>query len=270
MVKSQVEGSTTALVRLEEKVQFSNYIRPICLTDTIDQNKVITSSTTAPNHSQARDGKRSGSRPHTAQLVKRTKDQTQKWMENRQYFNAPLSAYTENSPTGYSAEFLDGERRNPKAEALSQYQQSYPDGFYETKQTPPTHSNNLLQYNKQQTVTTSTTPIWTNCNTLGWSRQRDHLQRVQLKIGDMAACENVSIATVNSICTETAYHKQDCSEEEFAGSSVMCLLPDGKQWALVGVSSWRIACAQTGIERPRMYDKITSNNAWIRETINSA
>lgn len=49
----------------------------------------------------------------------------------------------------------------------------------------------------------------------------------------------------------------------------MCLMPDGRRWALVAIASWRIACAQSGIERPRMYDKITSNTQWIRETINS-
>lgn len=58
-------------------------------------------------------------------------------------------------------------------------------------------------------------------------------------------------------------------EEEFAGSPIVCLLPDNRRWALVGISSWRIACAPSGIERPRMYDKISSNTAWIRDTINS-
>lgn len=258
MVKSPVEGSTTSLVRLETSVIYSNYIRPICLSDTLDKGKILTSSTTAPNRDN---------RPHSAPLVKRTDDnRSQKWMENRQYFNAPLSAYTSDDPPNeYSAEFQDGERRSPRAEALSQ-QQPGQSSFFEAKIPSKQYQ---LQYKQQNTVTATQPPLWTNCNTLGWSRQREHLQRVQLNIGDMAACENVSIATVNSMCTETAYHKQDCSEEEFAGSSVMCLLPDGKQWALVGISSWRIACAQSGIERPRMYDKITSNNAWIRETINA-
>lgn len=59
-------------------------------------------------------------------------------------------------------------------------------------------------------------------------------------------------------------------EEEFAGSAVICLLPDHRRWAIIGVASWRIACAPTGIERPRMYDKLTSNAAWMRDTINSA
>jgi hypothetical protein len=50
----------------------------------------------------------------------------------------------------------------------------------------------------------------------------------------------------------------------------MCQLPKTKQWTLVGIASWRIACAPTGIERPRMYDKLTSNSAWIRDTIASS
>lgn len=49
----------------------------------------------------------------------------------------------------------------------------------------------------------------------------------------------------------------------------MCLLPDNKRWAIVGVAPWRIACAQKGNERPRMYDKISSNTAWIRSVIRS-
>lgn len=50
---------------------------------------------------------------------------------------------------------------------------------------------------------------------------------------------------------------------------MMCLLSDEKRWALVGVSSWRIACTHSGTERPRMYDKIESNVSWIRDIINS-
>lgn len=56
-------------------------------------------------------------------------------------------------------------------------------------------------------------------------------------------------------------------QEEFSGAPVQCLIPGTNQWALVGVSSWRIACGSNGVERPRMYDKIASNTAWIRETI---
>lgn len=59
-----------------------------------------------------------------------------------------------------------------------------------------------------------------------------------------------------------------------AGSPMLCVSSDGKRWSLVGVSTWRIACAGSGAtrgtERPRMYDKINSNVAWIQETIATA
>lgn len=51
----------------------------------------------------------------------------------------------------------------------------------------------------------------TNCNALGWGRHRKQLQRVQLHVSDMQRCENVSIATVNSLCTEASFPQQDCS-----------------------------------------------------------
>lgn len=49
------------------------------------------------------------------------------------------------------------------------------------------------------------------CNTLGWARNREQLQRVQVMVTKMEKCENVSISTVNSICTETYYGKTDCN-----------------------------------------------------------
>jgi hypothetical protein len=52
---------------------------------------------------------------------------------------------------------------------------------------------------------------WKHCNTLAWSRNKEHLQRVQLNMIDMKSCENVSITTVNSLCAESVYHKQDCN-----------------------------------------------------------
>lgn len=50
-----------------------------------------------------------------------------------------------------------------------------------------------------------------NCNTLGWSRNRDQLQRVQVKITDMEKCENISISSENGLCTENAFGQEDCS-----------------------------------------------------------
>lgn len=56
-------------------------------------------------------------------------------------------------------------------------------------------------------------------------------------------------------------------EEELAGSPMLCLLSDNKTWMLVGISNWRIACSKSGTERPRLYDKITSNIEWIHKTM---
>lgn len=65
------------------------------------------------------------------------------------------------------------------------------------------------------------------------------------------------------------FHIVHFQQEEYSGAPVQCLIPGTNQWALIGVSSWRIACGPTGVERPRMYDKIASNAAWIRETISA-
>lgn len=48
------------------------------------------------------------------------------------------------------------------------------------------------------------------CNTLSWTRNRDQLQRVQVVTSPMNKCENVSIATVNGICSERLYDNDDC------------------------------------------------------------
>ncbi|EFN61099.1 Atrial natriuretic peptide-converting enzyme, partial [Camponotus floridanus] len=106
------------------------------------------------------------------------------------------------------------------------------------------------------------------CNTLGWARNRDLLQRVQLKHSAMEKCENISIPSVNSVCTEQAYSMDDCNEEELAGSPMLCLQGDSRRWTLTGIGNWRIACSKDGIERPRLYDKISSHIDWIKSTIN--
>ncbi|CAG9783675.1 unnamed protein product [Diatraea saccharalis] len=105
------------------------------------------------------------------------------------------------------------------------------------------------------------------CNTLSWTRNRDQLQRVHVVINPMKTCENVSIATVNGICSERLYDKDDCDEEEYAGSSMMCFDQKTKHWLLVGVSGWRIACTKIGLGRPRIYDAISSQIDWIKQTI---
>ncbi|KAG4075762.1 hypothetical protein HA402_003588 [Bradysia odoriphaga] len=278
MVKSPVEGSTAAMIRLETSVVYSDFVRPICLPEDLSNDKAASLSYQNEDTSQT-----SANVPHSEQLsgvvAKYPEKRSNKVIENRQYFHSPIrvadSAEERSGGTfskEYKADFIDEGEQIPRAEAQFR---NYPipistqpetSNFYDNRQLHTSVTNTL----PKQTDKTASQTEWINCNTLGWSRQRDHLQRVQLKIGDMAACENVSIATVNSMCTEAAYHKQDCTEEEFAGSPVICMLPQGNRWALIGIASWRIACAQSGLERPRMYDKITSNSVWIRDTMQSS
>ncbi|XP_049536967.1 uncharacterized protein LOC125951866 [Anopheles darlingi] len=308
MVKSPVEGSTAAMVRLETPVVYSDFVRPICLPDIPQRKEPIDRSSenavTPTPHAEkysTKMGSSSSSKPATNHHATKLK-------EYRQYFEMPGDGvevigdeYGDLNEAAkyvnqYSADFADEQYQVPLAEAASAGQQqqqqqtsgtisSYPlpanspqttsyisalnyigsGGGVGGGATPNGPASALLPY--QQVTRGGKQGQWSNCNTLGWSRQRDHLQRVQLKLIDMSPCENISIATVNSLCAESAYHKPDCSEEEFAGSPVVCLLPSDRRWALVGLSSWRIACAPNGIERPRMYDKVTPNTPWIRDTI---
>ncbi|CAH2074127.1 unnamed protein product, partial [Iphiclides podalirius] len=108
------------------------------------------------------------------------------------------------------------------------------------------------------------------CNTLGWTRNRDQLQRVHVVATSMQTCENVSIATTNGICAEPLYDQDDCDEEEYAGSSMMCFNNKTKQWTLTGVSGWRIACSKIGLGRPRIYNSISSHVDWIQKTISNS
>lgn len=105
------------------------------------------------------------------------------------------------------------------------------------------------------------------CNSLSWARNLDQLQRVHVTQTPMQRCENVSIATVNGLCAETLYTQDDCDEEEYAGSSMMCFDEMTKKWSLAGVGGWRIACTKIGQGRPRMYDSVSSHLDWIRRTI---
>lgn len=247
MVKSPVEGSTAALVRLETPVVYSDYIRPICLPDALtDNSQTVTQTTNKSNPSDT--------------LSRSKKDEKIDLTENRDYFLGPDDFQID--------EVTDDESTIRRVRAI-------PTEYLTPVAVPANERNNSAKKDEPRVkpLVESSTPSpssqWATCNTLGWQRQREHVQRVQLKFSDMAKCENISIATVNSMCTEAAFHKQDCTEEEFAGSPVMCILPNSNKWALVGVAPWRIACAANGVERPRMYDKITPNSAWIRKTINS-
>lgn len=232
MVKSPVEGSTAALVRLESPITYSDFVRPICLPDDVTSNRANTLK---------------GSQEKLSRTRKEEHDDAE-INENRDIFIGP------DASAWFDSEFGDVTR---KVRSIVE------------EHIHPMIGNETVVIGSTEPTTEAKETQWATCNTLGWSRQREHLQRVQLKMSTMAACENISIATVNSICTEAAFHKQDCTEEEFAGTPVMCILPDSHQWALVGIASWRIACAPTGIERPRMYDKIAPNSAWIRHTINA-
>lgn len=244
MIKSPVEGSTAALIRLETPVVFNDFIRPICLPDVLN----------VKNYASAQTNTSVGEKPVADTLSRSKKEQKYEsnLPENRDYFIGPDDVHGEEIE-----------------EELVRRIRAIPTEFYSSTVPPPIEVNRTTQQGRNMVTDDPAATQWTTCNTLGWSRQRDHLQRVQLKLSHMASCENISIATVNSMCTEAAFHKQDCTEEEYSGSPVMCLLPNSNRWALVGVSSWRIACQPNGIERPRMYDKITPNSAWIRHTINS-
>lgn len=195
MVKSPVEGSTAALVRLQSPVAFSDFVRPICLPD--DDN---TKSTPVADYQIGSSSYSPLDRPHAEKYAGRVK---KKFTEDQQYFK--LSDEQEKkiledaSEDGFSASELIENLNNLKPE--------------------PQFLQRSISYYGEQNQNGQTSPPanhqWSQCTTLGWSRQKEHLQRVQLKLIDMKACENISIATVNSVCAEATYHKQDCNVSSF-------------------------------------------------------
>ncbi|XP_039959052.1 uncharacterized protein LOC120773922 [Bactrocera tryoni] len=306
LIKSPVEGSTAALIRLETPVNFSDHVRPICLPDELQrkQDQLAKRRAFVPK-AERLEGKRPQPKvPPTPSAVQRHLAESQKFFVSPAVEQEPVDTHSSSSSESreeYSRYDFDHSEaaasQMPHAEALTQTVEQQFNEYPLPDSAPQVHyysgaASSAGRYAPVPVATggvgvagrtpiggvnskTSTPPprveeIWTNCNTLGWSRQRDHLQRVQLKIGDMAPCENISIATVNSMCTEATYQKHDCTQEEYSGAPVQCLIPGTNQWALLGVSSWRIACGPSGVERPRMYDKITSNAAWIREILSAA
>ena len=52
---------------------------------------------------------------------------------------------------------------------------------------------------------------FSNCYTLGWSEKGQQLQTVPIVFKNMDFCENFSIKTKNSVCTETDDKFDDCS-----------------------------------------------------------
>lgn len=203
MVKSPVEGSTAALIRLESPVTFSDFVRPICLPD--DGKRYLLEGTNrrmdvAEEHNEPRADKFEAAPP--------SQKTPRKINENTQYFIAPQS---------------DDESEDTEKNFEKLISSDLGESFYEMPKAEAVKFNATEELHAAPQKVTMHKDIipWTNCNTLGWSRQRDHLQRVQLKIGDMGACENISIATVNSICTEAVFHKMDCTVSD-DGCSEIC------------------------------------------------
>lgn len=228
MVKSPVEGSTAALIRLETPVVFSDFIRPICLPDILDTKNIAAAQVNGSEHER-----------ESADALSRSK-KDEKYEnplpENRDYFMGPADVAVQQDD-----DFEDEFVRRVRAIPVEYYSSTpVPPTTITTPsfQTPIVAANGTASNGARNLAADESSAVsqWTMCNTLGWSRQRDHLQRVQLKLSSMAQCENISIATVNSMCTEAAFQKQDCTEEEFAGSPVMCQMPNSNQWALVGIA----------------------------------
>lgn len=235
MIKSPVEGSTAALIRLESSVIYSDFVRPICLSD--EMNEVfrrVQGTPSKPNQiTKRRDSpyaEKLEVTPATTIDPKTTlwaDNKPQKLKENNDFFESPILEFgPSHDPLAdreFNVNFTDDTERMPKAEAL---QSVKPTLEYPLPKEPPQVFKGKVPPYSQPHLTVAhyanaaaqqvinerqTAQQWQNCNTLGWTRTKNQLQRVQLKIGDMATCENVSIATVNSMCAEAVYHKQDCS-----------------------------------------------------------
>lgn len=235
MIKSPVEGSTAALVRLETPVVYSDFVRPICLADEMSEmfRKMQTQQQQIKNPNQLNKKRDS---PY-AEKLEVTTTVTTIWPEtNRkpmllkesvEFFESPVlnadaTLGDHSADNEFIVDFVSNGERMPRAEAL---QQAKPTLEYPLPKEPP-QTSVFKKTNPQPNLAVAhyanaaaqqvinerqTAQQWSNCNTLGWTRTKNQLQRVQLKIGEMAACENVSITTVNSMCAEAVYHKQDCS-----------------------------------------------------------
>lgn len=242
MIKSPVEGSTAALVRLESPVSYSDFVRPICLSDEMSEVfRRVQQTAARPNQISKR---RDSPYAEKLEVTQATTAVTTSWpeakkqnkmKENVDFFESPILQFgPSHDPLAekeFNVDFTDDAERMPRAEALFS---TKPTLEYPLPKEPPQTSvfKKSLAYPQpnlsvahyanaaaQQVINErQTAQQWVNCNTLGWTRTKNQLQRVQLKIGEMAACENVSIATVNSMCAEAVYHKQDCSVSRGFGS----------------------------------------------------
>lgn len=209
-MKSPVEGSTAALVRLQSPVVYSDFVRPICLPDDdFSKNSIITDY---PVNSALSSANLIETKPRAEKILGRKQKRPVSFTEDTQFFQITdkdengdeeggeeQSFYNEVTASELVDENLNALRPEPQFQPRSAY---YPNNHQDNSNSNVNNNNEEPQHQ------------WLQCNTLGWSRQREHLQRVQLKMIDMKACENISIATVNSVCAEAAYHKQDCNVSE--------------------------------------------------------
>lgn len=184
MVKSPVEGSSVALVRLQYQVVYSDFVRPICLPD-VDTFKNDVAPLVSSNQEQLQ--------PFAARYQKRKERHTYK--EERKFF---ILNENEKSDDEYD------EDNDIEIETLDKVKGTNLFDEFMNNLKPETQSQNFIIESHDEKSQ------WKNCQTLAWSR-KDHLQRIQLKINEMKACENVSITTVNSLCAESIYYKQDCT-----------------------------------------------------------
>lgn len=193
MVGSPVEGSTVALVRLQTPVVYSDFVRPVCLPDDeFTRNSIITDYPT----NSALSSVNLIDRPRAEKFYRKKIT----FNEDRQFFklsdNENLDDNDEENQSVYheiqASELVDENMNSLLPQAQFQ-------------------ARSVAYFDEQKDQNVPTKHQWTQCNTLGWSRQKEHLQRVQLNTIDMKSCENISIATVNSLCAEAAYHKQDCN-----------------------------------------------------------
>jgi len=179
-------------------------VRPICLPDDdFTKNSIITDYpiNSALSSSNLID------QPHAEKFYGNKLRRTLNFVEDRQFFQISdkedeenedednQSLYSEITASELVDEHMHSVRPEPQLQPRSA-------SYYPNHNPQQQHVNSVQEEEQHQ---------WKQCNTLGWSRQREHLQRVQLKMIDMKACENISIATVNSVCAEAAYHKQDCN-----------------------------------------------------------
>lgn len=198
MVKSPVEGSTVALVRLQSAVVYSDFVKSICLPDDdFSRNSIVTDYPIKSALSSMNLLENPQAEKFSSGKVRKTI-----FTEERQYFRLSESECVEDCEMEdetnqvqhevFAAEFVDEHMNVLKPEAQHQ-------------------TRSISYYNEPASQNDAVKKQWTQCNTLGWSRQKEHLQRVQLQVIDMNQCENISIATVNSVCSEATYHKQDCT-----------------------------------------------------------